>query len=85
MGYAVEDLLKLGFEKLLKFVAASDAGAEGALAEVFKHDGSGGRPEVLCSTGSGLGTASGVVAGCSGCCSGLSRLPKRENAILMLV
>src|SRR6202035_44741 len=42
----VEDLLQLGFEELLEFVAALDAGAEGALAKVFHDDGGGGGAEV---------------------------------------
>ena len=46
LGDAVEDLLELGFEELLELVAALDAGAEGALAEVFDDDGGGGRAEV---------------------------------------
>ncbi len=45
-GYTVEDLLEFGFEELLELVAALDAGAEGALAEVFHDDGGGGGTEV---------------------------------------
>ena len=45
-GYAVEDLFELGFQELLEFVAALDADAEGALAEVFHDEGSGGSSEV---------------------------------------
>ncbi len=37
---------EFGFEELLEFVAALDAGAEGALAEVFHDDGGGGGAEV---------------------------------------
>src|SRR6185437_12494579 len=46
MRYAVEDLLQLGFEELLELGAALDAGAEGALAQVFDDDGGGGCAEI---------------------------------------
>ena len=45
-GDAVEDMLEFGFEELLEFVAALDAGAEGALAKVFHDEGGGGGAEV---------------------------------------
>src|SRR5438552_1090103 len=45
-GYSVKDLLEFGFEELLEFVAALDAGAEGALAEVLHDDGRGRGAEV---------------------------------------
>ena len=45
-GYAVEYLLQLGLEELLEFVAALDAGAEGALAQVFHDDRGGGGAEI---------------------------------------
>ncbi len=46
LGYAVEDLLELGFEELFEFGSALDAYAEGSLAEVFEDDGGGGRADV---------------------------------------
>jgi hypothetical protein len=39
-------LFELGFEELLELVAALDAGAEGALAEVFHDEGGGGGAEI---------------------------------------
>ena len=45
-GDAVEDGFEFGFEELLEFVAALDAGAEGALAEVLHDEGGGGSAEV---------------------------------------
>ncbi len=45
-GDAVEDGLEFGFEELLEFIAALDAGAEGALAKVLHDEGGGGSAEV---------------------------------------
>jgi len=45
-GYAVEDLLELGFEETVEFVAALDAYAECSLTKVFHHEGGGGSAEV---------------------------------------
>jgi len=42
-GDVVQDLLQLGFEELLEFLAALDAGAEGALAEVLHYERGGGK------------------------------------------
>ncbi len=125
-GYAVEDLLEFGLEETLEVVAALNADAEGALAEVFHDEGGGGCAEV-CGEEDGLQADEGglvdfagerddgadglgeglagagdrllhaveeaafwflrlltaaTMVGWSGCCSGLSRLPKREKAML---
>jgi hypothetical protein len=46
LGHAIEDLLQLGFEKPFEFAATLDAGAEGALAQVFEDDRGCGAADV---------------------------------------
>ena len=38
-GYAVQDLFEFGLQEALEFVAALNAGAEGALTKVFHDEG----------------------------------------------